>query len=367
MKTSSNKKQNNLLGEFGYKILEEINRGENIAIYSLPGMGLNTLIVELVRTYLELSPKNYIVNIYPHESHLINYGEIESLILEKFKYENISRTNKLFSIGSVMAELKANGSKFLIVLHKLNEHKNGNQILEYLKSLQIGYKDNLSILTSLQYMSIIERKENDLFFNYKVFQGFEDNELELLISRIAKQFNAKFTTSGKTIYQLTAGHTGLVKAIVKQGSSNGYKLKELLESEDITKRLREVLQTLKENGVDLSELEKTNSKTLYSYGLKISPGVGELFTKFYSLKYLDDVSLYKELTNTESAILDILKNSPNDYFSVDNILNELSSTKFDTQSNWALYKHINNLKKKLKIKGVGIESKRGKGYKLTKL
>jgi len=90
--------------------------------------------------------------------------------------------------------------------------------------------------------------------------------------------------------------------------------------------------------------------------------LGRLYESYIKKFINADTNVVENLTSTEEEIFRFLRNQP-DYVSVDAILNHLEKTKFDTQSVWALYKHVNNLKKKLEKENIFIESKRNKGYR----
>lgn len=361
MKTNSNKKQNNLLGEFGYKILNEVNRKQNVSIYSLPGIGLDTIAKEIVREFLNQSQKNRVINIYPHESSLSNNNEISKLLIEKYTLENPSEDSYFSSINDLMNYFGKEKLRLLVVLNKINRYKFISELDDYLYYL---YKGSSGRVTTL--VTEVSAKEsinpiNKLLSNRFCFKGFTDEDVfTSLVNRIRVQMDGLSSKKLSkddvdNIFSLTFGHAGLTKEIIKGGSTEIQDL-----NPNITNRLNSTLQQL-----DRDKISWEDRENLEKLGITNNGVLGGLYDSYLKKFPYKNTNAIKNLTSTEEEIFRFLNNQP-DFVSVDLILNHLEKTKFDTQSMWALYKHINNLKKKLEKENIIIESKRNSGYKIKK-
>src|SRR3989344_7739214 len=166
------------------------------------------------------------------------------------------------------------------------------------------------------------------------------------------------------IFESALGHAGLTKALIAYyGTYKRMDIPEvLLKDHEVLRRLSEVFISLKNMRINLDNLKNEKpDPALEDLGLSFNNKYGKLFTEYYLSRELKEYSFYKDLTSTESDIFRILKDSENVYTNFDQLAYVLGGSNFDKYSDWVLYKHINNINKKIKNSGLFIENKRSNG------
>jgi len=373
----------NVTDETTNNILGDLNLTQNVLVRSLPGMGLNTLVKNIAQTFFA-TPKNYVVNIYPHESQFKNFREIERLVLEKFAIENGVGERNVYSLPSLVNFLQKNNHILLIVLHKLNAYVQTKKYIDFFDSLYRSSNGSIKLLISADYafFSQIKKEELAISTNDYVFEGFIKN-FEAMFNRMVEQYDVARSVikEREKVFALTLGNVGLVKSILISYKKHKKLLPvdELIKDPEISRRASEVFQSLNISNLNLSDLgekkardHKTNDlkerdSRYDKAGLFHKGKFAELLVGYYLKKELPKDNVYKALTQTEGDIYRILSDSVEEYVTLDQLAFLLKGSNFDTLSDWSMYKHINNINKKLARFGIEIENKRARGYRLAKV
>lgn len=345
--------------------IQNIVQNNNVLIRSLPGMGLYTL-VESISSSLEENPTTYTISIYPYEGFATDYKDIDRIVIEKFKNKSKKELPNLYSVAKLVEYLKDQNINLIIILHKIHQFKQPSIYMNYFDSLKRGSFSKICILVSAEITVSKKIANNELKLSAKdiLFPGFIENG-EYMIRKLAMERKVSIANP-KDIVNLVGGHLGLMKALIAfstnssgKAVSSNLNLDTLLDDIDIKRRLTEIFMALKAASINFS----SGSSELEDLGLYYKGKPFELFSHYFMSSFnLDPVA--KLLTKTEQKIFKVLKDNLGSYVELEQILYSLGETSYYESSDWALYKHINNLNKKIKKVNYVIVNKRGGGYLL---
>ena len=324
---------------------------------SLPGMGLDTMTKEL-ENELKMSGKK-VVFVYPHESTATNFRQIESMLLTKLKLDN-----QIDEFVSSIKEIK----KFHIVLNKLQHFRDPILYLDYVDSL-LRYSDlkvTLLITADVAFAAKIESHRLVLKGRVVTFRGYVDDGLKM-IDVLARQMGVETSVQQKLqILSLVGGHLGLMKSlllIIKSGQEIG-DLKVLLGDSQVSARLSNIFDSLQQTYGKV-ETVMENETRLQSLGLANNGQTGELYLEYWKSS-CEDVDITISLTPTEKKIYRLLESREGKFCQIDEIINLLFANRSEEITNWSIYKHLNNLGRKMKPQGILVEGHRGRGYLLKR-
>jgi hypothetical protein len=342
---------------------------QNTLVRSLPGMGLNTLITHIA-DHLRSLPNSYVINIYPHESDYQNYSDLEKLILAKLGIENHSIDNHYKSSSSLVTSLLQTDCRLFVVLNKIQQFQHLQIYLDYFDSLYRSANRHIILLVTADYDVLETFKKIHLLTYFKdyIFPGFI-SEFNILTTLLESQQEISLTkTQNRKIFLLSLGHTGLIKSLIQQTKINPDLLdnpSQLLSVPDINRRLSEVFQSLINAKVDVSQLFSPQGIAQQQLlGLNYRQQTGQLFYEYYQKCYSFPDVILASLTRTESKIYQTLKDNPGRFITKDELINIISPYN-ETKSDWSLYKHLNNLHKKLLPYRLQIINKKKLGYSLA--
>ncbi len=365
-------KELSLLTKQGEQVVSDLKMGQNILIYGIIGMGINTIVKEVVKKYVN-DTKNYVINLYPHESYFKDYNDIEKLLLDKITLENILSESNIYSMQSFIKSLEMNNKSLLVVINKLDDHINSKKYLLYLESLYKASNQRIILLISAHTSLFSKFKREELLVGTSdyIFRGFLE-EFDILFERMVTQRNISKEIYGykDKMFDYTLGHTGLLKFVLLNCLRNKKLLspKELLEDGEILRRSSLVFQALSNLDISMSsDIFTKKTSTLEKYGLYYKGKYGLLFKEYLLSNELQKQDVFKLLTKLEEDIFRILSDNSDKYMSLDQLAFSLEGVNLGNISDWALYKHINNINKKLAQLSIYIENKRGYGYKVKSL
>lgn len=351
------------------EILQLLEKKQNVFIGGIPGIGLNTLVRNVVEEFT-LSKNKYVITLHPHESYINDYNTIEKYLFEKLKLENQLRNQRIYSLNTFISSLQNKGS-LLIVLNKFESWENQKTIMAYLNSFYKAHPTVVTILISSKLSKYISFREthSSLFFKQVLFSGFK-HSYNIFFKELCTQHNLNndLQKHKEQLIHCSAYHLGLLKAIIcaHGDSANLLSEAELIKDYDVKRRIREILFELQNAKISLESIKHNKPNEKYKeLGLVYKDKLATIIHSYYQQYETDQQDMFETLTNTEGAIFRILKDST-DYIELDEIAYTLGGTSYEEISNWMLYKHISNLNKKLKNYNLGIKNKRGKGYKIYK-
>lgn len=336
-----------VLGDQKEEILKTIDLKENIIIRGIPGIGLTTLSRNISNKY-----KKRAIVINPHES----TQEPNSLILNKLNISN-----------NLITHLNTIDKPLIIILNKFNDFKSPSKWQTYLQEIR-----KTSFYKVVLVFTVQIKKADSTHINIPckevVFSGFND-DYKTLFTNICNYYSVKSTDFNiKNCYLYTLGHAGLTKSLIYNAISNASNnYNSFIKYSDTQTRLNNIYKTLlwlklvTPNGFKVEKKQEC-----FNYGVLGKSG----YMKFLSLyiesikdKTLSNIST-SSMTVTELKILKILQ-STKEFQDVNKILSNFSKEDQQKLTDWTIYKHINNLNKKIKKQGFVIKNKRGIGYKLV--
>lgn len=197
----------------------------------------------------------------------------------------------------------------------------------------------------------------------KLYKGnFSFRETENTIISVQDIYNYSIDSKHcNEIAFLSGGNFSLVKSIIEQISINGSQALDtsfLLLQDEIIRILETILTTtIKANISDLFELGILNLNRTVS---------SELF-KTFLINYKDEKlsTLFKKLTDTDIQILSLLSENPGEVIDKDRISILLNQELCTEESQWAVYKAVERMKKKIDD-FVKVETIKGQGWKISK-
>ncbi len=331
-----------ILGKKGQEIIDRITINENVLVGGIPGIGTHTLLRNLTEI---LRNNGYIViTLFPNEINSIENKDVSKIILSK-------------------TDTKEKKLSVVIVIHKIDQVDRNEEWFKHIDSIRKGTFNKVVLLASC-HLPYFKQNNIILGFNRILFDGFI-YEFDELINSMCTYFEIENVGSAikDRIFKYALGHTGLIKNILLN-----YKINKMLphvdqlikQDNDSKRRLAEIFQQLDTDRFDTSEY----IPYLTQLGLYFEGKHALLPYEYYKTYIAKEKKLVEELTLTEKQILDLLKSNGNKYINVDYIMEQIYTKDTDDITNWTLYKHINNLNKKLLFYGLRIKNKRGLGYKL---
>lgn len=353
---------------------------ESILISGLPLSGLNTYHNHLLKLY-KTEPKELLVNI----DILKNTQSINSLSnMIKSKISNINHNYELdIYILDLIDNLISDGYSILFFLNNFHNIRTNREIqnllfsIRAIDSLKIRFliTSDISCLTSPQ---DYEKVSTLISANVYILPTLTKNEIQLSLSNYKKLYGWEVDPKySKQILHFSGGVCGLVKYIAKEIHENNLKEisnSKLLEYPSIKLKIEGIYNTLEENDLIVNKkLNLEESKLLKKLGvvdlnnnLRI-----KLLNPYLSERPDRNGDFHKHIKKTLSSreikLFEYLRKSDNKVRSKDEIADQIWEEKVDSKySQWAVYKAIANLKKKIEKFGYKIKNYRGRGYSLTK-
>ncbi len=359
----------NLLGTQGKTILQNLAAGNNVLVSALPGMGLYTFIKAITSEYCT-SQKAHVITIYPHETYTLTSKDYDFILFEKFLLENTFEHKTVYKFTQLLSRLNSADKKLLIVCHKIHDFRKLPTFLTYLNSLSRA-NDSITLLLSVNHGFYVKNMDSYIKPSTKcyTFAGFIET-FDTVFEKLLTQFSLPSTVKKQkdTLFNYAFGHAGLIKSMLEiykyTGSLPSYE--GLLINQEIVRRLAEIFRDLANANIPFS-IDSTNKQrgALTELGLYYDGKYPKLLTDYYLTKEYKLKTVFEILTTSEKAIFRILNDTTKKYLSLDELAFLLGEKKYESVSDWGLYKHINNMNAKLKPLGLEIKNKRGQGYYLT--
>lgn len=346
------------------EILYQLNHRQNVLLLALSGMGLNN-ITQKISKGLRIPNKSIVIDIYPHDSAFEKYSHLENLVLSKFRLEYL--LDEPTSLDQLFNCLNKNSLKLTVILHKVQQYVNLPTYVDYVDSLY-RRSSQVSILVTAtfnQTIKVVQQHPLLIGCQKHIFPGFV-GDFNKVIRELETAYGWQIKSEDKSrIYRLCLGHVGLIKSLMQLAAKNELPStdKAILNHPIIKDRLVNLFESLRCVDVNLKNIFKSQRRQ-EEMGLRDKTNTGLLFEEYYK-SYLDQESFLSQLTTTERSIFQYLLSRPLEYSTVDQIINFISPSGFDTKSNWSLYKHINNLNKKIQPIGYKLLSHRGAGYQIV--
>lgn len=347
------------LGDSEKKVIKLLQNYENILISGISGIGLSTF----VRAILEkLTNKNTIC------IHLFGY-EIENLLTANELYNYLTKVVKTsmgFDVSTFDDIFLSTNLNVVIAVDELDKLNNKDILTQLLNQLRQKFFYRLTVIysVSLKYFnSDITLKG----FHRLIFKGFVEKN-DVLIESFCTYYNIKKLNNQqiKKVFNLAYNHTGLIKAVmIYYKINNKIPTVKLLfkDNYDIKDRCKKILNDFTLDGIQIESYKTANQVNPYleKVGLSINNKICPIF-KYYLDNY-ELKNIKSSLTKTEEQIYNYLNKT--EYKSIDELVDFLNENKNNFEiTNWTVYKHINNLNKKLKVKNEKIVNIRNKGYKI---
>lgn len=348
------------------EVIDHIKSSSNLVLTSVPGMGLNTLTRFII---YELSKHRIyrIINIYPHESLFNKHESLNNLFLSKYLIDNPKYSKGRVNIQTLISNLSLDEINLVIFFNKIEQFSNVKKYISYVNSIKSQSPKNISVIITST-ANITESIESfDSPPTTLIFPGFI-NDYPSMISSIFndREIKADVEVINK-VFDTTYYHLGLTVSIAEIYKKTGSipKLDNLLQDATVRIRLSRIhnfllslnynIQDIIDGNVNLNEYGLTKNNILMPILYRYLQNQLDKFPK----KFTD------KLTDTELRIFSYLESNMNTFSTLDSILQNLDSKNAEELTNWTIYKHINNLNKKLHVQGYKILNKRGRGYKLV--
>lgn len=342
------------LGKQEIEIVDKIKLNENFIISALPGMGQHTLVRGICET---LSTSNFIcLNFYPEINKIKDLYEAK-IVLDA---EASSQCGK--NIDEIMTETN---KKVLVVLNKVANTPDFELWVKFVESLRKKYFYKITMLAT----SHFEDSDNlqvPIGTHKIIFKGYKEKHFEHVKS-LASYYEVDVSDDQvKQIFNLTLGHAGLNKACVYSIKENKKleKCDKLLKSEDINNRLSRVFDSLDKAKIDIADFGLVDSIDKFTnVGLCFNKKYGTLFVEYFKKSYINKNQVEQLLSITEANIYKIIEDGGTEHSSVEQIIEKLDGE--EDLTDWTIYKHINNINKKLAAINIKIKNTRNKGYIIT--
>ena len=349
------------------KYLEYLQNGQNLVISSLPGMGLHTLFQEIS---LELHHQSVLtLDFYPHEGVYEGFSDIEKLLLDKLKISN-NGDEFIHNSGELYQKLSQQKQKLVIILNKIHHYKNSITYLDYFGSLARYSNGLIQTLISIDYGDLPKYQSHFWFISshLELFPGYIA-DFDRIASQTSSQLKVVLNSiQNQQIFSLCLGHPGLVKSIIEYYILHNRlpDLDSALQDDHISQRLNKIFTSLSTHNHDLTSVF-SNNILLQFLGLSGQGQPSNLYTYYYHQRYFNNISIINSLTSSENKVFQLLNSQAGRYFSLDEISQSLSVDFSDIKSDWVIYKHLHNLKKKLLSFNLEVISHRSRGYCLNRL
>lgn len=337
------------------KVISELEKGESVCIYGMPGVGRRYFTKQLEILLNEKKNLNKILYFEPA------CFENDPIKLIKDQLSVLVEPNKKSFLENLKEYTK--NHKIIIIVGYLERVNNKRKFINFLVDIRLLHQTNIAVLTTCDY-SIISSPDEFLFRSEHIADSFY--RLELFDLRGTKRilvllndvygWKVNLNLSGQ-IYRLSGGNASLIKYIAKAvdffGEKIVYDFDQLTTYPPIKIRLEEFQQILLRQPMDV----------LLQMGLILDSGkpFSLLISKYFDnfkIEQLD--TIYPGLTNLEKKILSFFIINKNKIINKDRIASWMKMS-VDDYSLWAIYKTISRLK--IKIKGnFTIFTVNGKGY-----
>lgn len=344
-----------LLGKEELKIVNLLLLNENVLISGISNVGVSTMSKGVIE---KLEENNILtISLFSYELTSKNITEIETFIVNRIKSSysvEIDTFNDFFT--------KTN-YKLVIIIDRIDSFDNSEVLINFLSQLRTKSFYKVTFFASVSLSFFNKAHINYSGYHKIIFKGFREKYNELLNSFINYYDIPKINAKDKeTIEQYTCKHTGLTKSVLLSIKNNNKLLpisQIFKNNDDLVNRCESIINDLKDSNINTDEITNGISD-LENLGLAENGKICSILLFYLGLKNTD----MSTLTNTEEEIYNFLDKI--NYKKVDEIAEMLNSNHKDFETtDWTVYKHINNINKKLKENNIKIVNRRGKGYKLV--
>ena len=346
--------------EIAEEVIKQVNLGEPIAVFSMPGMGKHyerSLLGDLIAKDSKLQNHKII------SKDLFTTEEMFEFLKE---VENINE--KTILILGICLNYGQDASWFIEQLNAIKDKKKNIEIATIIftspSAIFSAYKSKIRLITRV--------------LDYK--KPLEKDACLKLIQRYEEKYELSLTDEQKEkIFELAAGHIGMTKNLILEIKLNpdlDFSIENLMESEsikgwlfelteDLHKELLEVLIGIRED----AEISKVLRKCGYfnEKGEVFSPLFQKYLEKNLEKKFSTE-SFENKLTDQEIKAYQLLKNSNAKIVSRDDIAKAIWAEEWlEKYSDWAIDQLIHSLRDKIDAAEITskITTLRGKGYKFT--
>jgi len=336
------------------------------------------------------SGKNFIYRLFLKESivendtdevlyiNLNNISKEDNVIFE-LKRQNTSQFIKMQEVDNKLLSL-CNQFPLTLILNLGDNRSINSNIISKLLQLRtrfstsftyviLGYTNVLNMINELNLKELLVKQVIPLL-------PVDRKDLLRLVERNSKQFNCNVSKKQiEKIAELSGGNPGLIKALVAQVSENVNWVDADISDQRLQQRLERLSDGLTTDQLKDLILNKTKTKSdvfLFQFGYINIKNDSEqvIFSKLYkeyvsSGKIKDGNVVDAIFTNQEEKILSLLKKNGRNITSRDDIAKIIWGDNFlDLYSDYAIDKHISNIRKKIKrIKSdIALKTVKGRGY-----
>ncbi len=347
----------NLLGTQELKIANLLDLNENILLSGINSIGISTV----TRAILEvMSEKNKLT------LHLFSF-EIENLGDKEIEQYFIYKLKSLYGIDldTIDDLFTKTNFKLIVAVDKVDSFKNKDILLKFLEEVRSKSFYKITLLISCSFEFYVKNNIQYGGFHKFLFKGFIEKYRELILS-FSDYYNIPKLNINeiKKIKSYSGGHTGLTKSILINYKNNNklLSLQEILNNnEDINNRCNLILKDLEYAKITTEDIAHNKSlPKLTELGLAFDMKISEVLEYFCKNKLNQNINSF---TKTEQKIYDFLEGAP--YRSINEIVDLINKEDIEI-TNWTVYKHINNINKKLSLSNIKIKSSRKNGYRIIK-
>ncbi len=367
--------------------------GSDNTLVSLPGQGHMSLIESLIYTRtIPFSPTKILKEFWGEEFSKVIFVPIN---LDKYKKDSLDdfyldaiqviKSNPKFNARNLISafdkysfqknifQVLKEGYKLIIIsrtLKSLSEIE--PSLIEFLFDLQNFYTDQFKFIWS--FMRLDDEMKNSRYKrkflkNVTYIKPLPKEEVAYQMKKFFSELNLD-TPSEKEIddvYKLSGGLGAIMKDLFREVAKNGSS-KKLSYPESSVVHIEEILSLLtKEDFLEIKKREFSKDSYPYLTGLSdrtyLLESIMNLKKKQKKTITLNDIEL--ALTKIEFEIFKLLNNNSNRIISKEEIANIIWEQEATNKySDWAIDKHISNLRKKLP-QNITLTSKKKVGYTIT--
>lgn len=345
-----------ILGNKGADIINHLTNKENVLVGGLSGMGTTTLARNIS---IKLKEQGHlVVSLFPFESEATSLSSMTSLIEQKLGIPNLDAT---------LTQLRLQNKALIVVFNKIDQFNNIELWHKYIDNLR---KSSFYTVAAFEtaHLKYYLAPEVTTETQRILFDGFI-SDTQTLVKNLCNHFNIKkFSVKDcKRVFDYALGHAGLTKALIYY-YHNTQELPtpdQVLANPDLSSRLSKLFEELDSVKIDLTGFGQPNEKKSFEeLGLVHNGLYAQLPVHFFNNRVLTQIQLAHLLTSVELELHNILSTNSPDYTQINDLIETVNKKDFSAFSDWTVYKHLNNLNKKLKPTGKKVENKRSFGYRI---
>jgi len=339
-------------GQLTDEVLHLLTNGECCVVYSLPGGGIS---------YFSKQINFLLSKQFPYIKTINLSLELENNKVEVLNKE-LSKLSKIKNIDEINLDEYLRKNKIIIILNEVDSPKY-KKFYKYLNALRNINKDNLTILTVgyytlFKYSNKYLKNACDVFHPLKRLNNFDLEGVKRIIKINNSHYGWNIPLSlTKKILFLSGGHPALVKYISNEVDTKGEKIlnfkNKLVKSQPINFRLSEITKLITKLTIE----EQFQIGILNNNGTLFSDLLVE-YLKTNEIEGLD--KLFPDLTKLDRKILTLFVRNSEKVINKDQLSIILEQTA-DSYSEWAIYKAVARVRKKIKDK-YNIKTLKGRGW-----